>query len=96
MARGSSVESFVWSLHGASWSWRGQQETFCEVTQYLWQDTGISGLLKFLLVQSHMKSLLPKKKRTSNQKREGIKKAKAEEEVPEEAFVHCLNNGTKS
>lgn len=89
-------QSFVWSLHGASWSWRGHQETFCEVTQYLLLDTGISGPLKFLLVQSHMKSLLPNKKRISNQNREGIKKAKAEEDVTEEAFVHCHSNGTKS
>lgn len=79
MACGSSVESFVWSLHGVSWSWRGHQETLCEVTQYLLQDTGISGPLKFLLVQSYMKSLLPNKKRISNQKRQGITKAKAEE-----------------
>lgn len=79
MACGSSVESFVWSLHGVSWSWRGHQETLCEVTQYLLQDTGISGPLKFLLVQSYMKSLLPNKKRISNQKRQGITKAKTEE-----------------
>lgn len=66
------------------------------MTQYLLQAAGISGPLKFLLAQSHMKSLLPNKKSTSNQKGEGIKKAKAEEEVSEEVFVHCHNNGTKS
>lgn len=66
------------------------------MTQCLLQAAGISGPLKFLLGQSHMKSLLPNKKRISNQKGEGITKAKAEEEVSEEVFVLCHNNGTRS
>ncbi|KAF4788782.1 hypothetical protein TURU_157565 [Turdus rufiventris] len=46
--------------------------SFDSKTKFEPPDTGISGPLKFLLVQSYMKSLLPNKKRISNQKRQEI------------------------
>lgn len=62
---GVTCLEFAWSILVVE---RAQRD-ICEVTQYLLKDTGISGPLKFLLAQFHMKSLLPNKKRISNQER---------------------------